>query len=462
VEDGKKQESNKKVESSKRTEKGKTLNKDVNLSSSMSDKTGTKEKRRVAHKPKFSLGLYPAGVSGGEAAGFKFDFDDKKEKEEREKKVQEREKKKGDSKTKKAKEEKSSSPIEATGSSVFDDEEDDPLVLEIVAKQKKEARALAKMSKSKQGRRSESMAKMANFQMSQSMSSPSDATLFKKPRKKKPSQKSSDEFEEERKPKPKRSKKREVKEDKGQQKIGKFFEVETDAKVFASKDAEEDGPEEDLEASSEYMPDIDELLRLPERPEDGGKTKEEILDEMDAEIAARQNKHEEEMAKVDLEIEGERRKTEERRVRLRENALLRNRLESELTEKKLRALFKENLEHLRGVQAGTVPSARHLAFNKSVRARHALFYTMITDPFTDQQLDWTLEEISDVWMRNKREQMDHNEYVWKVLLPECFIKFYMDFFSVGKAEAEQRIGETPLRAKDRPRMGSDSSESDSD
>jgi uncharacterized Zn-finger protein len=77
VEDGKKQESNKKVESSKRTEKGKTLNKDVNLSSSMSDKMGTKEKRRVAHKPKFSLGLYPAGVSGGEAAGFKFDSDTK-------------------------------------------------------------------------------------------------------------------------------------------------------------------------------------------------------------------------------------------------------------------------------------------------------------------------------------------------------------------------------------------------
>jgi len=70
---------------------------------------------------------------------------------------------------------------------------------------------------------------------------------------------------------------------------------------------------------------------------------------------------------------------------------------------------------------------------------------MITDPFTDNQLDWTLEELGKVWMKNKREQMDNNEYVWKVLLAECFIKFYMDHFNVDKTEAEKRISETPLR-----------------
>ena len=41
--------------------------------------------------------------------------------------------------------------------------------------------------------------------------------------------------------------------------------------------------------------------------------------------------------------------------------------------------------------------------------------------------------------------MDNNEYVWKVLLPECFIKFYMDHFGYGKGEAELRISETPLK-----------------
>ena len=73
---------------------------------------------------------------------------------------------------------------------------------------------------------------------------------------------------------------------------------------------------------------------------------------------------------------------------------------------------------------------------------------MITDPFTDDQLDWTLDEIGKVWMRNKKEQMDCNEYVWKVLLPECFIKFYMDHFKVSKEEAKKRISETPLRGEE--------------
>ena len=40
--------------------------------------------------------------------------------------------------------------------------------------------------------------------------------------------------------------------------------------------------------------------------------------------------------------------------------------------------------------------------------------------------------------------MDRNEYVWKVLLAECFIKFYMDKFGFDKREAEKRIRETPL------------------
>ena len=33
--------------------------------------------------------------------------------------------------------------------------------------------------------------------------------------------------------------------------------------------------------------DLDELLRLPDSPEDGSKTKDEIIDEMEAEILRR-------------------------------------------------------------------------------------------------------------------------------------------------------------------------------
>ena len=66
--------------------------------------------------------------------------------------------------------------------------------------------------------------------------------------------------------------------------------------------------------------------------------------------------------------------------------------------------------------------------------------------FSDQ-LDWTLEEIEKVWMQTKREKIDNKEYV-KVLLSECFIKFYMDWFKVSKEEAEIMIKETPLRKEE--------------
>ena len=51
--------------------------------------------------------------------------------------------------------------------------------------------------------------------------------------------------------------------------------------------------------SNEYIPDLDELLKLPERPSDGSKTKDEILDEFDQQIAEKQRLHDEEMDQVD-------------------------------------------------------------------------------------------------------------------------------------------------------------------
>ena len=48
-------------------------------------------------------------------------------------------------------------------------------------------------------------------------------------------------------------------------------------------------------------------------------------------------------------------------------------------------------------------------------------------------------------MRTRKEKQQNNDYIWKVLLPECFIKFYMDHFSFDSQEAEARIRNTPLR-----------------
>ena len=190
-----------------------------------------------------------------------------------------------------------------------------------------------------------------------------------------------------------------------------------------------------------FTPSIDDLLKLPERPYDGSKTTKEILDELDIEIAERNKRHELDRAKVNHQIEEDRREKEERRARFRENAKLRNRLERELTEEKVRGTFRASIPYLKAIWKGREVSKRHEAYHKSVRTRQALYYTMITDPFTDDQLDWVLEEMSSIWMRNKREQMENNEYIWKVLLPECFIKMYGDYFGFSKEEAEMRISE---------------------
>ena len=171
---------------------------------------------------------------------------------------------------------------------------------------------------------------------------------------------------------------------------------------------------------------------------------DEALDDLDVEIAERKQRHEEKMARLDKGIAAEKQRQVERGERMKKNADLRDRLEVEITEPVLRKMFKNNIEYLKDIQLGRVESSRHQAFQKSGRTRHALYYTMITDPFTEEQLDWTLEEIGKVWMKTKRDQTDNNEYVWKVLLAECFIKFYMDHLGFDKKEAEKRISETPL------------------
>ena len=95
--------------------------------------------------------------------------------------------------------------------------------------------------------------------------------------------------------------------------------------------------------------------------------------------------------------------TEELRARQEENAALCSRLQTELTEDKLQKRFKENVAYLKGVECGEVTSARHQAFHKSARSRQALYYKMITHPFSDEQLTWTLKELTKVWMRTRKD-----------------------------------------------------------
>ena len=102
---------------------------------------------------------------------------------------------------------------------------------------------------------------------------------------------------------------------------------------------------------------------------------------------------------------------------------------------------------MKDIYAGKIYSSRHEAFNQSARSRQALFYTMITDPCTDDQLEWTFQEISKIWLVTKKDKMDNNSYCWTVILAETFIEIYSNFFQISTTEALGFIRQTPLHKK---------------
>ena len=199
--------------------------------------------------------------------------------------------------------------------------------------------------------------------------------------------------------------------------------------------------------------EIDNLLKLPLFAKEGDKGKEEILDKLDLQIKKKKVEEQKSNAKFNQEMLERKTKREECQARKKKNAILRNRLEIELTKSKLEAAFQKNLPFLQSIHDGGTSSARHTAFNASVLSRHRLLYNMITDPFTEDQQDWTLAEMTKKWMRNEEERKKNQEYVWKVLLPEFYIKVYGDWFNVDKDAAESMIKDTPLHKRDDSSQG---------
>ena len=87
---------------------------------------------------------------------------------------------------------------------------------------------------------------------------------------------------------------------------------------------------------------------------------------------------------------------------------------------------------------------------------------MITDPFTDDQLEWTFQEISKIWLVTKKDKMDNNSYCWTVILAETFIKIYSNFFQISKTEALGCIRQTLLHKKDHLKEFMENGNQDSD
>ena len=215
---------------------------------------------------------------------------------------------------------------------------------------------------------------------------------------------------------------------------------------------EEVGDEDDVEDVDDPMntiPSIEELLTIPEpeRNEDG-KTLDEILDEADEEIAERQENHKKDMEDADQWFKNFEQKKRDREARYILNAGYRDRLAAELTQPVLKRMFDDNLEFLKSIRDGRTESSRHTAFHKNPMTRQKLLYVQINNPFTDAQVNWTLECMTEIWMKTPKERADNLEYVSSVLMPECLIKFYGSFFKISKEEAVKRIKETPLDEDD--------------
>lgn len=190
-----------------------------------------------------------------------------------------------------------------------------------------------------------------------------------------------------------------------------------------------------VKRKNKFYPEFEDSLKvIPDRFDDGS----EYLDQLDKEIASSQKQHAEEMEKLKESIEAIKRKDVERQKRYKQNEQLKAVLRAELTEEEIKRMFTENLEYLRGIRSGNISSDRHDKFFESAGTRQQLFYRQILSPFSDLQVDWTEREIFKHWDKKQDEQ-----YVSRVLLPECLIKIYMDYFGFIKTEAEERIFATP-------------------
>ena len=188
---------------------------------------------------------------------------------------------------------------------------------------------------------------------------------------------------------------------------------------------------------------VSDLLKLPNRS-DGGKTKDEMLDNIDVDIVKQNKKYEEDLTKMDQEMSLQQRKRDECKARMKKNYVHRSKLQKDITETELKKMFVENKDLLQSIYDGVTFSARHMAFHKSETTRQALFYKLVTEPFSDDQINWTLEVMEEVWVKDAAEKKDIRDYIWKVLMPTFLIKIYADFFGVSQVVAQIMIKETPV------------------
>ena len=174
---------------------------------------------------------------------------------------------------------------------------------------------------------------------------------------------------------------------------------------------------------------LEEVLSVPSEAE---LAKEVRLDKLDEEIAERKANSERESSLSNEIVDLEKTRLRLWKLRLKENASRRNKIEAELSESMLSDMFEKNKDYFEKIKNGEEYSARHEAFNKGGVYRDRLRDKMIVNPFTDEHERFTIEELHKMLgLSSVTEKMMHSNYIWKVLLPECFIKVNFSFSFQG-------------------------------
>ena len=157
------------------------------------------------------------------------------------------------------------------------------------------------------------------------------------------------------------------------------------------------------------------------------------------------------MGKADEYLENERLEELKHQEFLKENQAYRDQLEVEVTQSVIKKMFTTNLRLFKDIWSGREPCERFDMYHLGGGSRQSLMHRQITDPFSDSQLSWTLELIKEKLMSNlsPQDQLKMHDFVWLVMLPEIFLRFYMDHFSLERHEALRRIRNTPLHPENK-------------
>ncbi|XP_064601594.1 uncharacterized protein LOC135467708 [Liolophura sinensis] len=109
---------------------------------------------------------------------------------------------------------------------------------------------------------------------------------------------------------------------------------------------------------------------------------------------------------------------------------------SNLSAEELIFLVHQNEDYLRNIFQGKIFCQRHQDYKAGGSTRKRLMYQVYFGAFTDEQGDLVMDSLLSIFCKKHKKYLD---YLMKVLLPEMFVKIYMDVRQVNHEEARAMI-----------------------